>query len=85
MNHLPNETASDFFSSLLCTFFDTISPTGAFYPDFLNLDLTATKKFGKWELGPVAFGSTDLPTRNPTYLRQGQFAVGGSSATISGP
>ena len=29
------------------TFFDTISPTGAFYPDFLNLDLTATKKFGK--------------------------------------
>ena len=59
------------------TFFDTTSPTGSFYPDFLNLDLTATKHFGKWETGPVAFGSTDLPTTNQAYARQGQFAVGG--------
>jgi hypothetical protein len=29
-------------------------------PDFINIDLTATKKFGKWEFGPVAYGSTDL-------------------------
>ena len=67
------------------TFFDTRSATGAFYPDFLNLDLTATKHFGKWEVGPVAFGSTDLPTRNPTYARQGQVAVGGLVGYNFGP
>lgn len=67
------------------TYFDTTSPTGAYYPDFLNLDLTATKHFGKWEVGPVAFGSTDLPTRNPAYARQGQFAVGGLVGYNFGP
>lgn len=67
------------------TFFDTRSPTGVFYPDFLNLDLTATKHFGKWEVGPVAFGSTDLPTNNPSYARQGQFAVGGLVGYNFGP
>jgi hypothetical protein len=46
-------------------------------PDFLNLDLTATKKFGKWEIGPVAFGSTDLTTPFVGYQKQSQFAVGG--------
>jgi hypothetical protein len=25
-------------------------------PDFLNVDLTATRKFGDWEAGLVAFG-----------------------------
>ena len=30
-------------------------------PDFLNVDLTASRKFaGDWEFGVVAFGSTDL-------------------------
>jgi hypothetical protein len=29
-------------------------------PDFLNVDLTASRKFGDWEFGLVAFGSTDL-------------------------
>jgi hypothetical protein len=67
------------------TFFDTRSASGAFYPDFLNLDLTATKHFGKWEIGPVAFGSTDLPTNNPSYARQGQFAVGGLVGYNFGP
>jgi hypothetical protein len=67
------------------TFFDTRSPTGTFYPDFLNLDLTATKHFGKWEVGPVAFGSTDLPTGNPAYARQGQFAVGALVGYNFGP
>lgn len=50
---------------------------GAIYPDFLNLDLTATRRFGKWELGPVAFASVDLPTHVPSYRRQGQIAAGG--------
>jgi hypothetical protein len=46
-------------------------------PDFINLDLTATKKFGKWEIGPVAYGSWDLSTPVFGYLKQSQFAVGG--------
>jgi hypothetical protein len=43
--------------------------------DFVNLDLTATKKFGKWEVGLVAFGSTDLDGDDDTELSQ--FALGG--------
>ncbi|MDE4909590.1 MULTISPECIES: transporter [unclassified Methylobacterium] len=65
-----------------------VGPTtknGAIYPDYLNLDLTATKHFGKWELGPVAFGSTDLPTRFSSYRSQGQFAVGGLVGYDFGP
>jgi hypothetical protein len=46
-------------------------------PDFLNVDLTATKSFGKWAIGPVAFGSTDLSTPTAGYQRQSQIAVGG--------
>ncbi|MGY2048325.1 transporter [Methylobacterium sp. JK268] len=50
--------------------------------DSLNLDLTATKKFGKFEIGPVAYASTDLPVRRTdplyrNYQRVGQVAVGG--------
>ena len=54
-------------------------------PDFLNLDLTASKKFGKWELGVVAFGSTDLNRPIPTYAKQSQFAVGGLVGYDFGP
>lgn len=46
-------------------------------PDFFNLDLTATKKIGKFEIGPVAYYSTDLNSPAPGYLKQSQFAVGG--------
>jgi Putative MetA-pathway of phenol degradation len=46
-------------------------------PDYLNIDLTATKKFGQWEFGGVAYGSTDLTTPIPSYQKQSQFAVGG--------
>lgn len=46
-------------------------------PDFLNLDLTLTKKFGKWEFGPVAYGSWDVSHPIDTYRQQRQFAVGG--------
>ena len=66
-------------------FLDPVSPQGGVYPDYLNLDLTATKKFGKWEVGPVAFASTDLPTRFPGYRRQGQIAVGGLVGYNFGP
>jgi hypothetical protein len=54
-------------------------------PDFINVDLTATKKFGKWEIGPVAFGSSDLSSPIPTYLRQSQFALGGLVGYDFGP
>ena len=32
--------------------------------DYINEDLTATKKLGKWEVGPVAFGSWDIGGSN---------------------
>jgi hypothetical protein len=54
-------------------------------PDFLNLDLTATKKFGKWELGPVAFASTDVSDPFVGYDRQSQIAVGGLVGYDFGP
>jgi hypothetical protein len=46
-------------------------------PDFLNVDLTATRKFGDWEFGLVAFGSTDLSSPIDGYQKQSQIAVGG--------
>jgi Putative MetA-pathway of phenol degradation len=46
-------------------------------PDFLNVDLTATRKFGDWEFGVVAFGSTDLNEPVLGYAKQSQVAVGG--------
>lgn len=55
-------------------------------PDFLNLDLTATRKFGQWELGPVAFGSTDLDTPDDPFVgRQRQVALGGLVGYDFGP
>jgi len=44
--------------------------------DFYNNDITATKRFGNWELGPVAYYSTDLNKPIPSYQKQSQFAVG---------
>lgn len=46
-------------------------------PDWFNVDLTATKKFDKFEVGAVAFGSTDLSAPFAGYAKQSQFAVGG--------
>jgi hypothetical protein len=46
-------------------------------PNFLNVDLTATKEFGKWQIGPVAYYSTDLNSPLENYQRQRQLAVGG--------
>jgi len=44
--------------------------------NFYNNDITATKTFDKWELGPVAYYSTDLNKPIPSYQKQSQFAVG---------
>lgn len=54
-------------------------------PNFLNIDLTATKKFGKFEIGPVAYYSTDLNNPVPYYQKQSQFAVGGLVGYDFGP
>jgi Putative MetA-pathway of phenol degradation len=54
-------------------------------PDFLNLDLTATKKLGKWEFGAVAYGSTDLTSPIAGYQKQSQFAAGGLLGYDFGP
>jgi hypothetical protein len=53
-------------------------------PDALNLDLTFTKKYGKWEFGPVAYGSWDL-TSPRDLPEQRQFAVGGLVGYDFGP
>ena len=37
-------------------------------PDYINYDLTATKTFGKWEVGPVAFGTNDLSRGSSSHL-----------------
>lgn len=66
-------------------FLDTRSPSGTLYPDYLNLDLTMTRKFGKWQVGAVAFGSSDLPTGVGSYRPQGQIAVGGLVGYNFGP
>jgi len=46
-------------------------------PSWVNVDLTATKKFDKFEVGAVAFGSADLNAPFAGYANQSQFAVGG--------
>lgn len=50
---------------------------GHFAPSWMNLDLTATKKFGKFEIGAIAFGSMDTSRPVAGYAKQKQFAVGG--------
>ncbi len=59
--------------------------TNRSYPSWLNVDLTLTKKFDKFEIGPVAFGSEDISSPFPGYVRQGQFAVGGLLGYNFGP
>ncbi|MFG1379198.1 transporter [Xanthobacter autotrophicus] len=54
-------------------------------PNFVNVDLTATKKFGKWEIGPVAYYSTDLNAPVFGYQKQSQFALGGLVGYDFGP
>lgn len=58
---------------------------GSFLPSWLNYELTATKTFGKWEIGPIAFGSTDLSSPYSGYARQSQFALGGLLGYNFGP
>lgn len=54
-------------------------------PDFVNIDLTATRKFGKWELGAVGYYSTDVSSPVANYARQSQFALGALVGYNFGP
>lgn len=53
------------------------SAAGSYAPSWYNLDFTATKKFGKFEFGLVAFGSADLDKPISSYAKQSQIALGG--------
>jgi hypothetical protein len=53
--------------------------------DFVNLDMSATHKFGKWEIGPVAYASWDVSTPVAGYGRQSQLAVGALVGYDFGP
>ncbi len=53
------------------------SPEYGCNPNFLNVDLTATKQFGKWELGPIGFYATDISTPVPGYNMQTKAGIGG--------
>ena len=37
-------------------------------PDYINYDITATKTYGKWEVGPVGFGTSDLSNGSGSHL-----------------
>lgn len=55
--------------------------------DYLNVDLTAIKSFGKWQAGVVGYNSADLSTatRNKASGKQSQFALGGLVGYNFGP
>jgi hypothetical protein len=53
-------------------------------PDYINVDLTATKAIGKWEVGPVAYLSSDVSKVNGA-AEQSQFAIGGLVGYNFGP
>ena len=61
------------------------APTLGCNPNFLNVDLTGTKKFGKWELGPIGFYATDISTPIAGYQRQSKAAIGGLVGYWFGP
>ena len=54
-------------------------------PDYVNYDLTFLKSFGKWEIGPVAYGSADASTPYSGYSQNSQFALGGFVGYSFGP
>ncbi|WP_407525332.1 transporter [Methylobacterium oryzisoli] len=55
--------------------------------DSLNLDLTATKKFGKFEIGAIGYGTYNFDTsfRSLAFGNRGRFALGGLIGYDFGP
>lgn len=64
---------------------DAFSVPGSYAPSWVNVDVTATKKFGKFEFGFVGFGSADLDKPLPGYGKQSQIAMGGLVGYNFGP
>jgi hypothetical protein len=60
-------------------------PSRGCNPNFLNVDLTATKKFGKWELGAIGFYATDISKPIHDYREQSKAAIGGLVGYWFGP
>ena len=60
-------------------------PSRGCNPDFLNVDLTATKRFGKWEAGGIGFYATDVSRPIPDYRKQSKAAIGGLVGYWFGP
>ena len=54
-------------------------------PNFINIDLTAGRSFGKWQVAWVGFGSWDLNEPVFGYQKQSQFATGGLLGYDFGP
>ena len=52
---------------------------------WFNLDLTAMKSLGKWQLGVVGYGSTDTTSPYKGYKKQSQMAVGSLVGYDFGP
>ena len=52
-------------------------------PDFVNVDLTVGKKFGKWQVAWVGYYSTDVRRRFLATPNKASSRWAGSSATIS--
>ena len=72
-----NLTASGFYGSG-----GDVNSVDHWQPSWVNLDLTATKKLGKMEIGAIAYGSWDLDSIGyaictSATCKQSQFAVGG--------
>jgi Putative MetA-pathway of phenol degradation len=60
-------------------------PANGCNPDFVNVDLTAGRKFGKSQVAWVGYYSTDVSTPVPNYAKPGQFAMGGLLGYDFGP
>jgi hypothetical protein len=61
-------------------------PTGlGCNPDFINVDMTVGRSFGKWQVAWVGYYSTDLTEPFLGYQKQGQFAMGGLLGYDFGP
>jgi hypothetical protein len=53
--------------------------------DYFNYDLGLTRTMGKWELGMIAYGSTDVGSPYAGYTKLSQFALGGLVGYNFGP
>lgn len=53
--------------------------------DYLNVDITALKSFGKWDLGPVGYWASDVGQTSDKLNGNRQLALGGFAGYNFGP